>query len=112
MSVTSVGLTPVSPLPFAADIRVQPAKQNDIAAHQQTNEKPHQIHSAIADVQRMGLAFNRKLQFVVDQNSNQVIVKVIDKETDKVIKELPPEELQRLHRNLKEAVGLLFDEMI
>jgi flagellar protein FlaG len=29
-----------------------------------------------------------------------------------VIKELPPEELQRLHKNLKEAVGLLFDEMV
>jgi flagellar protein FlaG len=41
-----------------------------------------------------------------------VIVKVIDKETDKVIKELPPEELQRLHRNLKEAAGHLFNEMV
>jgi len=28
-----------------------------------------------------------------------------------VIKELPPEELQRLHTNLNEAIGLLFDEM-
>jgi len=41
-----------------------------------------------------------------------VIVKVIDKETDKVIKELPPAELQRLHSNLKEAIGLLFNEMV
>jgi len=48
----------------------------------------------------------------VDHHSNEVIVKVIDKETDKVIKELPPEELQRLHRKLKEAIGLLFDEMV
>jgi len=49
---------------------------------------------------------------VVDHSSNQVIIKVIDKETDKVVKELPPEELQRLHSNLKEAIGLLFDEMV
>jgi flagellar protein FlaG len=48
----------------------------------------------------------------VDQSSQQVIVKVIDKETDKVIKELPPEELQRLHRNIKEAIGLLYDELV
>jgi uncharacterized FlaG/YvyC family protein len=111
MSVTSVVFNPATPSPFAADIRVQPAKQNDYAP-KETKEKPHAIHSTAADLQRMGLAFSRKLQFVVDQDLNQVIVKVIDKETDKVIKELPPEELQRLHRYLKEAVGLLFDEMV
>ena len=113
MSVTSVGFNPVTPLPFATDIRVQPAKHNESAVPQhEKNSKPHAIHSAAADVQRIGNAFNKRLQFVVDQNSSQVIVKVIDKETDKVIKELPPEELQRLHKNLKEAIGLLFDEMV
>ena len=109
MSVASVGFNPVSPIPLQ-DIRVQTVKPADAPA--ETNHKPNTIQSAAADIQRMGLALNRRLQFVVDQNSNQVIVKVIDKETDKVIKELPPEELQRLHRNLKEAVGLLFDEMV
>jgi len=109
MSVTSVGLSQPSPLPFAAV--QQPVKQNHAPQHE-VKEKPHEIHSAVADVQRMGLAFNRRLQFVVDNSSHQVIVKVIDKETDKVIKELPPEELQRLHRNLKEAIGLLFDEKV
>jgi len=63
-------------------------------------------------LERISLVFNRKLQFVVDHNSSEVTVKVIDKETDKVIKEIPPEELQRLHNNLKEAIGLLFDEMV
>jgi flagellar protein FlaG len=112
MSVTSVVFNPaLSPPPFATDIRVQPAKQNDNNS-QEVKEKPQAIHSTAADLQRMGIAFSRKLQFVVDQDSNQVIVKVIDKETDKVIKELPPEELQKLHRYLKEAVGLLFDEMV
>jgi len=41
-----------------------------------------------------------------------VVVKVIDGETDKVIKVLPPEELQRLHVRIREAIGLLFDEKI
>ena len=111
MSVTSVGLNPITPSPFTADIRVQPVKQDDNISRE-PKENHHEVHSAAADLQKLGLAFNRKLQFVVDHNSNQVIVKVIDKETDKVIKELPPEELQRLHGYLKEAVGLLFDEMV
>jgi len=105
MSVASVGFIPASPMPLG-DIRPQAVRQPE------PKVKPQIIHSAAADLQRMGAAFNKKLQFVVDHRSNEVIVKVIDKETDKVIKELPPEELQRLHRNLKEAIGLLFDEMV
>jgi flagellar protein FlaG len=74
--------------------------------------KPQVINSTAADLEKISLVFDKKLQFVVDHASNQVIVKVIDKETDKVIKELPPEELQRLYNNLKETIGFLFDERV
>ncbi|QQO07533.1 flagellar protein FlaG [Breznakiella homolactica] len=70
------------------------------------------IKTTTADLERISLAFNRKLKFVVDHESHQVTVKVIDPETDKVIKVLPPEELQRLHFKLKETIGFLFDEQV
>jgi flagellar protein FlaG len=108
MSVASVGLNSVSQMPFPEQEKVirQPPTQPE------KKVKPQVTHSTTTDLEKIGLAFNRKLQFVVDHSSNEVIIKVIDKETDKVIKELPPEELQRLHNNLKEAIGLLFDEMV
>jgi len=68
--------------------------------------------AATAELERVSLAFDRRLQFVVDHQSNEVIVKVIDRETDKVIKVLPPEELQRLHSKLKETIGFLFDQQV
>jgi len=70
------------------------------------------IHRMATDIEQVSQTFNRKLQFVVDHQSNEVLVKVIDKNTDKVIKVLPPEELQRLHRKLKETIGLLFNEKV
>ena len=70
------------------------------------------IEAKVADLERVSLAFNRKLQFVVDHETNQILVKVIDPETDKVIKILPPEELQRLHSKIKETIGFLFDEKV
>ena len=57
-------------------------------------------------------AFNRRLKFSVNRELNQVVVKVVDKATDKVIKELPSEEVQRLHVRIREAIGLLIDEEI
>ena len=54
--------------------------------------------------------YNKKLKYSIHEETQQVIVKVIDSETDKVIKEIPSEELQRLYSNMKEAIGLLVDE--
>jgi flagellar protein FlaG len=115
MSVASVGFTPASPMPLPSNEHShseQTARQQERPEPPEPKVKPQVIHSAAADLQRISHAFNKKLQFVVDHRSHEVIVKVIDKETDKVIKTLPPEELQRLHTNLKEAIGLLFDEMV
>ena len=73
---------------------------------------PLDIGPTVADLERVTLALNRRLKFEVDHESHEVTVKVIDGETDKVIKILPPEELQRLHDNIKEAIGFLFDEKV
>ena len=71
---------------------------------------PEEIKRATADVQNISLALNRRLQFVVDSESKEILIKVIDRETDKVIKVLPPEELQRLHSRIRETLGFMFDE--
>jgi len=69
--------------------------------------------SRIADeMQLVADALNKRLSFSVNRELDQVVVKVIDRSTDKVIKELPPEELQRMHVRIREAIGLLIDEAI
>jgi len=64
------------------------------------------------NLQQGSYAFGRKLQFVLDRDSSEITVKVIDRATDKVIKVLPPEELQRLHSGMREAVGVLVDRTV
>ena len=73
---------------------------------------PQEFRRIAVDIAQISKAFNKKLHFVIDHESSEVIVKVIDKSTDKVIKILPPEELQRLHRKLKETIGFLFNEQV
>ena len=74
--------------------------------------RPPDLEQTTANLEQISLAFNRRLKFVIDENSNEVIVKVIDNETDKVIRELPPEELQRLHSRIQETIGFLFDRKV
>ncbi len=55
---------------------------------------------------------NRDLRYSFNRDTNRIIVKVVDKTTDKVIKEIPPEAIQRLQDSIREAIGLLVDEQI
>ncbi|MBB6478697.1 flagellar protein FlaG [Spirochaeta isovalerica] len=53
-----------------------------------------------------------RFSYVLTDEVNRFIVKIIDRKTDKVIKQVPSEELQKLHDNLQEALGILFDQEI
>jgi flagellar protein FlaG len=68
------------------------------------------LNEALEKLKTIGDIFNRRLDFEVDEDTNRVIVKVIDTKTDKVIKEIPPEQLVQLAAKIQEMIGLLVDE--
>ncbi|MDA3850732.1 MAG: flagellar protein FlaG [Spirochaetaceae bacterium] len=55
---------------------------------------------------------NTRYNYSFHEAMNTVVVKIIDGNTDKVIKEIPAKEIQRLHENIHQAIGLLFDQEI
>ena len=78
-------------------------------------EKPQdrvEVERYLSEIVNYTEFFNKRLRFSINEELNQVVVKVIDSETDKVIKEIPPEVLQRMHVRIREAIGLLIDEII
>ena len=74
--------------------------------------KKAEIEQYMKKLFKSNALFNKKLKYSVNEKLGQVVVKVIDSETDKVIKEIPPAELQRLYIRIREAIGLLIDEQI
>ncbi len=93
------------------------SRKRSAAREQDLQEKTAQLsekdaEAYLKDILRMSSFFDRKLKFILNRDLGTVVVKVVDRETDKVIKEIPPEALQRLHRRMKEAIGLLIDEEI
>lgn len=53
---------------------------------------------------------HRELQFTVDDVSGQTVIKVIDKERDQVVRQIPSEEVLRLRKRLQEAAGMIFQD--
>ncbi len=57
-------------------------------------------------------AFNHRVKLSVNEEIGQVIIKVVDSDTDKVIREIPAEEIQHLIAKIRETIGVLVDERI
>jgi flagellar protein FlaG len=95
------------------EARVLPERprQADPPAPAQTVSRQDLENQAKA-LEKTFLAFNRRVVLSVNDQINQVIIKVVDAETDKVIKEIPAEEIQHLIARIKETIGLLVDEKI
>ena len=55
---------------------------------------------------------SRKLQFNVNKELGSVVVKIIDTNTNQVLKEIPSEDMQKLKLRIRKAIGNLFDEVI
>jgi flagellar protein FlaG len=51
----------------------------------------------------------RSLQFSVDDDSGRIVVKVIDRETDEVIRQIPSEEMLAVMKHINDIDGLIFD---
>jgi len=72
-----------------------------------------QVKEDAKQLQRLSdVVMGRKVQFNVNQELNQVVVSIVDPSTDKVIKEIPSADLQKLKVRIRKTIGLLFDEMI
>ncbi|MFC1564108.1 flagellar protein FlaG [candidate division KSB1 bacterium] len=56
--------------------------------------------------------FNAAISFSVDKNTGTTIVKIFDRDTEEVIREIPPEELLRLAAKLTDIIGRLVDKKI
>ena len=53
---------------------------------------------------------NSVAQFGIHEETNHITIKIVDKETKKVIKELPPEKTLDMIAKVWEMAGLLVDE--
>ena len=72
---------------------------------QKQNEK---LRKSIEEINKK--AANSEVQFGYHEATNRVTIKVVDKETKKVIKEFPPEKTLDMIAKVWEMAGLMVDE--
>ncbi|MBD5135157.1 MAG: flagellar protein FlaG [Lachnospiraceae bacterium] len=55
---------------------------------------------------------NTECKFGIDDSTNRITIKIIDKDTKKVIKEVPPEKTLKMIAKVWEMAGILVDEKL
>lgn len=115
MALDVSSIQTASPVPVEGSRHPQSAEHPvpgsaEAAAQTPGIEVPGDLKAVIRDLQRVSEAFDRRLSFSLNEKLGQVIVKVIDNDTDKVVREIPPTELQHVYERIREVIGLLFDE--
>lgn len=98
-----------SPQVVREGARYAQAAAAEAAAAQQASA-PMDLQQAVRDLQQVSAAFNTRLSFSLNEKLGQVVVKVIDNDTDKIVREIPPSELQHVYERIREVIGLLFDK--
>lgn len=52
----------------------------------------------------------RSLSFSVDQSADEVVVRVVDTQTEELVRQIPNEETLRIKEHLESMLGLLFND--
>ena len=68
------------------------------------------LQRTVQDAKGVADAAGANLQFSIDKDSGKTIVKVLDGQTQEVIRQIPSEELVSLARNMTKLEGMLLNQ--
>ena len=55
---------------------------------------------------------NHSIRFSVDDESDRMIIRIVNSETNEVIRQIPPKEMLQLMHRLDQLAGLMLDEKV
>jgi len=67
------------------------------------------MEEMVEALKEMTQTLQTKMNFSIDEGTNDIVIKVLEKDTDKIIKQFPPEELLELQEKMQDLTGLLFN---
>ena len=73
---------------------------------------PDELKRLLEELQKRFDLFNTQLRIEIDRELDIPVVKIINKETNEVVRQIPPEYLLKIMKNIDQMLGLLVNERI
>ena len=94
-----------------AESAVRLGEDNKVQSSEEFNAS--EINNLVSSAnQLVDAVSNNKVNFQYDESKEQHIVLVRDKDTDEIIREIPPKEMLDLLKNLEDITGIIYDNKI
>lgn len=114
-------LTPTNsslrPLSLATNLQAPQATNSGsrIASNPQPETQPavatgNQVQQAVEQIQQTTEKLAQNLRFSIDEDTGITVIKVLDSQTQEVIRQIPTEEAISIARTLDNVKGLLFND--
>ena len=71
-----------------------------------------ELESVVTEMNTVAQDLQRDLLFSVDEKNGGTFVKVIDRETDEIVREIPSKEVREIKSRLEEVAGLIFRKSV
>jgi len=90
---------------------VQP-KRSSRAGSSKGKMDPQELKKLVEDLQKKFDLFSKYLKIEIDHDLDIPVVKIIDKQTNQVVRQIPPEYLLKLMKNIDQMLGILVNQKV
>ncbi|QNA91137.1 flagellar protein FlaG [Massilia sp. Dwa41.01b] len=66
-----------------------------------------ELGNAVADLNKVAQAASQGVRFSIDEDTGRTVVKVVDTQTDKVLRQIPTIEALKLWRSIEQMQGVM-----
>lgn len=114
LKVPADGLPPASQAQVEDGIVIESGLFKVQATPQTQGASEHGLEARVSEMvdelnAKLDYSRQTRLRFSVDSESGVVVIQVVDKATEEVVRSIPPEEMITLKKRMTEMRGILFD---
>ncbi len=110
VSIQESGTAGINVTDVPAATKTSSSGQNGDKGQKEQSASEKQIKDAISRANNTMKNHRTRCEFSYHEETNRVSIKVMDKETEEVIREIPPEETLEMIERMWELAGILIDE--
>ncbi|MFN3792519.1 flagellar protein FlaG [Massilia sp.] len=97
-------------LPALEQQNVQPAKARPAQAQEAPPPSREQVVDAVGKINESMRASSQSLEFAIDEDSKEIVVKIIDEGTREVVRQIPSVEALEIAKSIDKMRGLLISQ--
>ncbi len=71
-----------------------------------------ELDGVVSDINKVVQTLQRDLQFSLDEKNGGTILRVLDRETNDTIREIPSAEIRALRERMREVSGIIFKDSV